>query len=66
MNTSHNSSYSHKEAQLGALATREAFQNDTDRSNDLALTRWRIVLVTWWDLLHNPNKVRANLPELER
>ena len=46
--------------------TREAFQNDTDRSNDLALTRWRIVLVTWWDLLHNPNKIRANLPELER
>lgn len=47
--------------------TPDAFQKDTDRLNELGLlTRWRITLCTWWDLVNDPDKIRANLPELER
>jgi hypothetical protein len=42
---------------------REKFQSDIDRANDLALTRWLIIYVTWEDLVRRPGKVLAQLAD---
>jgi hypothetical protein len=36
---------------------REKFQSDIDRANELALTGWLIIYVTWEDLVRRPEKI---------
>jgi len=40
---------------------REKFQSDIDRANDLALTGWTIISVTWHDLVRRPEKILSRL-----
>jgi very-short-patch-repair endonuclease len=40
---------------------REKFQSDIDRANELALTGWLIIYVTWEDLVRRPEKILSQL-----
>jgi hypothetical protein len=40
---------------------RKRFQRGVDRANDLALTRWTIIYVTWEDLILRPGEFLAKL-----
>ena len=42
---------------------REKFQSDIDRANDLALTGWTIIYVTWQDLVRRPEKIFRQLQD---
>ena len=42
---------------------REKFQSDIDRANDLALTGWTIIYVTWQDLVRRPEKILSRLED---
>jgi hypothetical protein len=42
---------------------RKKFQSDIDRANDLALTGWTIIYVTWEDLVRRHDKVMGRLHE---
>ena len=42
-------------------AGRQAFQRGVDRANDLALTRWTVIRVTWDDLVRRPDRVVVKL-----
>jgi hypothetical protein len=42
---------------------RRKFQSDIDRANDLALTRWMIIYVTWEDLVKRPGRILSQLED---